>query len=452
MTHTDTIIALVTASGKSAVSILRISGSQAHKVALAVLGKIPFSRLATYSHFLDQNKKILDQGIAIWFPSPNSFTGEDILELQGHGSPIIVDLLIKRILLINNVRLAKPGEFSERAFLNGKIDLIQAEAIDDLINSETEESVRSSLNSLQGIFSFYIKDLMSIVIDLRTNIEVDIDFSEEDININLENIISLKMKVLYDKFEKIRKLVQNGKILKEGKNIVIAGLPNAGKSSLFNILSYSDRAIVTTIPGTTRDVLYEYINIDGMLLKIIDTAGLRETKDEVESIGIKRGWNEIKTADHVLFVIDNTINKLEQKKICDDFIKNFSNDKKITFILNKNDIVKDQYKIEKIEDMFFITISAHTGQGIDLLRNHLNNIEKNKNNESIFIARRRHLHQIDLSFNEFNMAKKQWKNNKNIELLANSLNIISQLLGEIIGQFKSHDLLNRIFSEFCIGK
>lgn len=452
MIHNETIVAQVTCPGKSAVGILRVSGSQAKKIAIKILGKIPQARFATYSKFLDENNQILDKGISLWFPAPYSLTGEDVLELQGHGSPLIMDLLIKRIISIENTRIAKPGEFSERAFLNGKMDLIQAEAIDDLINSETELSVRASLNSLQGGFSYLVNKLIKILIEFRVNLESSIDFSEDEININLKGLIDKKFKELNDKFKKIKKTIAEGSLLREGKKIVIVGLPNAGKSSLLNVLSCRDRAIVTNIPGTTRDLLYEDVNINGVLCKLIDTAGLRETNDKIERIGIMRAWDAIKQSDHVLFVIDKTITKLKRKKICNDFIKKIPHTTKVTFVLNKNDLVKSQFGIEEIDGLSFINISAYTGQGIDILRNYIVKVEKNRSNEGIFIARRRHISQIELAYDEFLVAKKHWLLFNNIELLAESLSLINRFLGEITGKFNSDDLLKHIFSSFCIGK
>ncbi|ALD14989.1 tRNA modification GTPase TrmE [Buchnera aphidicola (Aphis glycines)] len=455
MIRNDTIVAPVTYPGKSSVGILRISGINAKQVAIKILGKVPKPRFATYTKFFNKNHKVLDQGISLWFPAPFSFTGEDVLELQGHGNPMIMDLLIKRILSIQHIRLAKPGEFCERAFLNGKIDLVQAEAIDDLINAETESMVKGALNSLEGSFSYYVTNLVERLNTFRIHIESSIDFAEEEIDFNFDDVISLNFHKLNNQFLKIKKIIINKSVIREAKKIIIVGPPNAGKSSLLNVLSSRNRAIVTNIPGTTRDLLYEYINIDGFLYEIIDTAGLHNTENEVEKIGINRAWEILKTCDHVLFVIDKTMDIKIQNQILHDFIKKINSYNycvQITFILNKNDLLKDDFDIKKIGNHYFISISALTGQGLDVLRQHLTKAEKNKEKEGLFVARRRHVHQIELSYNEFLKAKKIWSNYKNIELLAESLRLINQFLGEITGSFSSNDLLNRIFSTFCIGK
>ncbi len=455
MIRNDTIVAPVTYPGKSSVGILRVSGINAKEVAIKILGKIPKPRFATYTKFLNKNNKVLDQGISLWFPAPFSFTGEDVLELQGHGSPLLMDLLIKRILSIKHTRLAKPGEFCERAFLNGKIDLVQAEAIDDLINSETESMAKGALSSLEGSFSYYITNLVERLNKFRINIESSIDFSEEEIDFNFDDIILQHLKELDNQFLQIKKVIINKSVIREAKKIIIFGPPNAGKSSLLNVLSSRNRAIVTNIPGTTRDLLYEHVNINGFLCEIIDTAGLHNTKNKVEKIGINRAWDTLKTCDHVLFVIDKTIDIEIQKKISHDFIKKINSYNcciQTTFVLNKNDLLKDEFDIKKIGDYYFISISAITGQGLDILKKHLVKVEKNKEKEGLFVARRRHLHQIELSYVEFLKAKKTWLNYKNIELLAESLRLINQLLGEITGSFSSNDLLSRIFSTFCIGK
>ncbi|QCI21352.1 tRNA uridine-5-carboxymethylaminomethyl(34) synthesis GTPase MnmE [Buchnera aphidicola (Hyadaphis tataricae)] len=452
MINNDTIVAQVTHPGKSSVGILRISGPKTKTIAIEILGALPRARYATYSNFLDSQKRVLDKGIALWFPAPCSFTGEDILELQGHGSPLIIDLLIQRITSIMHTRIARPGEFSERAFLNGKIDLIQAEAIDDLINAETELSIRASLNSLQGDFSSSIEKLINVIVALRMHVESTIDFSEEDINIDINQIINSQLKQLDHHFKKLKKTIAEGKLLKEGKKIVIVGFPNTGKSSLLNILSCSDRAIVTNIAGTTRDLLYQYVNINGIVCELIDTAGLRNTHNEIERIGIKRAWNILQTANHILFVIDATIEPLEQKKISKDFLNKIPTNIEVTFVLNKNDLLNKRFGVKKIKDMFFFRVSALTGEGIDSLRNHIVNIEKNKSEEGVFIARRRHINQINLAYNELSRAQKNWSSYENIELLAESLNLMNKFLGEITGKFSTEDLLKNIFSNFCIGK
>ncbi|WP_425619676.1 tRNA uridine-5-carboxymethylaminomethyl(34) synthesis GTPase MnmE [Buchnera aphidicola] len=453
MIYNETIIAQATCPGKSSVGILRISGIQSKNVAIALLGRIPIPRFATYSKFLDANFNALDTGIALWFPAPYSFTGEDVLELQGHGSPLIMDLLIKRILSIKNVRLAKPGEFSQRAFLNDKLDLIQAESIDDLINAETKSAIHASLHSLQGHFSSFINELINLIIKFRVYIESNIDFSDEDINLDIKEIINIKFCELDNQFLKIKKIITEGNLLREGKKIIIAGPPNVGKSSLLNLLSSSDRAIVTNIPGTTRDLLYEHISINGITCELIDTAGLRDTNNLVENIGITRAWEEIKKSDHILFILDATMQLSDYKKIYNQYIRKFFNlNIPITYILNKSDLVKNQSSMTNIEGLQFINLSAKTGLGIEVLRQNIITTEAHENRESIFIARRRHVHQIDLSYNEFLAAKKQWKLFKNIECLADSLNIINRFLGEITGKYTSADLLNSIFSNFCIGK
>ncbi|AWH90735.1 tRNA uridine-5-carboxymethylaminomethyl(34) synthesis GTPase MnmE [Buchnera aphidicola (Melanaphis sacchari)] len=452
MIQEDTIVAQVTCPGKSAVGIIRVSGTEANQVAIKILGKIPRSRYATYSKFLDINRKLLDQGISLWFPAPHSFTGEDVLELQGHGSPLVMDLLIKSILSIKNVRIARPGEFCQRAFLNDKIDLIQAEAIDDLINSETELISRGALNTLQGNFSSYIKELIDKIIKLRIDIESRIDFPEENINFGINDTISIKLDKIYNQFLKIRNSIVEGSVIRERKKVVIVGPPNAGKSSLLNVLSCHNRAIVTNIPGTTRDIIHEDIYLNGVLYQIIDTAGLRDTDDEIEKIGIQKTWNAIKSVDHVLFIIDKTTSVLDQKRMATNFQKSIPSNIEVTFVLNKNDLVKENSRIKKNGNLVFINISTLTGEGIDVLKKHLTKKETNKNQESVFVARRRHLYQIDLSFREFLKSYKKWSELKNIEFLADSLSFINKLLGEITGEFTSNDLLNSIFSTFCIGK
>ncbi|PMH73603.1 tRNA uridine-5-carboxymethylaminomethyl(34) synthesis GTPase MnmE, partial [Vibrio cyclitrophicus] len=323
---TDTIVAQATAPGRGGVGIIRVSGPLATQVALEVTGKTLKPRYAEYLPFKSQDGIELDQGIALYFPNPHSFTGEDVLELQGHGGPVVMDMLIKRILTITGVRAARPGEFSERAFLNDKMDLTQAEAIADLIDASSEEAAKSALQSLQGEFSKRINTLVDSLIHLRIYVEAAIDFPEEEIDFLADGKVSADLQAIIDNLEAVRQEANQGAIMREGMKVVIAGRPNAGKSSLLNALSGKESAIVTDIAGTTRDVLREHIHIDGMPLHIIDTAGLRDASDEVEKIGIERAWEEIAQADRVLFMVDGTTtDATDPQDIWPDFVDRLPN-------------------------------------------------------------------------------------------------------------------------------
>lgn len=318
---TDTIVAQATAPGRGGVGIIRVSGPKANQVALEVTGKTLKPRYAEYLPFKSEDGTVLDQGIALYFPNPHSFTGEDVLELQGHGGPVVMDMLIKRILGIDGIRAARPGEFSERAFLNDKLDLAQAEAIADLIDASSEEAAKSALQSLQGAFSGRINTLVESLIHLRIYVEAAIDFPEEEIDFLADGKVAGDLQAIIDNLDAVRKEANQGAIMREGMKVVIAGRPNAGKSSLLNALSGKESAIVTDIAGTTRDVLREHIHIDGMPLHIIDTAGLRDASDEVEKIGIERAWDEIAQADRVLFMVDGTTtDATDPKDIWPDFV------------------------------------------------------------------------------------------------------------------------------------
>ncbi|OSN09658.1 tRNA modification GTPase [Lonsdalea britannica] len=454
MSHTDTIVAQATPPGRGGVGILRISGSAASAVAQAILGKLPRPRYADYLPFRDADGSVLDQGIALWFPNPNSFTGEDVLELQGHGGPVILDLLLKRILTLPGVRIARPGEFSERAFLNDKLDLAQAEAIADLIDASSEQAARSAVNSLQGVFSSRIHQLVEALTHLRIYVEAAIDFPDEEIDFLSDGKIEAQLNTVIADLSGVRAEARQGSLLREGMKVVIAGRPNAGKSSLLNALAGREAAIVTDIAGTTRDVLREHIHIDGMPLHIIDTAGLRDANDEVERIGIERAWQEIEQADRVLFMVDGTTTDAsEPAAIWPEFMARLPKTLPITVVRNKADITGETLGIEDVSTHSLIKLSARTGEGVDLLRNHLKeSMGFTSNTESGFLARRRHLQALERAAEHLEQGREQLVSAYAGELLAEELRLSQQALSEITGEFTSDDLLGRIFSSFCIGK
>jgi tRNA modification GTPase len=450
----DTIVAQATAPGRGGVGIIRVSGKQAKQVAQTLLGKVPPARRADYCAFVDSDQQVIDQGIALYFAGPNSFTGEDVLELQGHGGPVILDMLIKQILIIDGIRMAKPGEFSERAFLNDKIDLTQAEAIADLIDSTSEQAARSAMHSLQGQFSAKVNDLVEEVIHLRMYVEAAIDFPEEEIDFLSDGKVSKDLQTIIDNLHGVLNEARQGSIIREGMRVVIAGRPNAGKSSLLNALAGKDAAIVTDIAGTTRDVLTEHIHIDGMPLHIIDTAGLRENAETVERIGIERAWKEIEQADIILFMVDATTTTAnEPHEIWPDFIDKLPKNAKLTVIRNKADLSGED--VNQFEDNHHpvISLAAKSGEGVDLLRNHLKQFMGYQGTtEGGFMARRRHINALDEGLAHILQGKEQLELNNAGELLAEDLRQAQQQLNEITGEFTSDDLLGKIFSSFCIGK
>ncbi|MBG2875417.1 tRNA uridine-5-carboxymethylaminomethyl(34) synthesis GTPase MnmE [Proteus alimentorum] len=454
MHSTDTIVAQATPPGRGGVGILRVSGPKAALVAQTVLGKLPKPRYADYLPFRNDDNSVLDQGIALFFPNPNSFTGEDVLELQGHGGPVILDLLLKRILQIPGVRIANPGEFSERAFLNDKLDLAQAEAIADLIDASSEQAARSAINSLQGAFSSHINEMVESLTHLRIYVEAAIDFPDEEIDFLSDGIIEGKLNAVIAELDDVRAQARQGSLLREGMKVVIAGRPNAGKSSLLNALAGRDAAIVTDIAGTTRDVLREHIHIDGMPLHIIDTAGLREASDEVERIGIERAWKEIEQADRVLFMVDSTTtDATTPEDIWPEFMARLPSTLPVTVIRNKSDLTGENVEITAQGNYPMIRLSARDGMGIELLRDHLKEaMGFNSNTEGGFLARRRHLQALNTAAEHLQQGHEQLVYAKSGELLAEELRLAQQALSEITGEFTSDDLLGRIFSSFCIGK
>ena len=452
--NTDTIVAQATPPGRGGVGILRVSGPKAQDVAKAVLGILPKPRYAHYLPFLASDGTTLDEGIALFFPNPHSFTGEDVLELQGHGGPVILDILLKRILEISGVRIARPGEFSERAFLNDKLDLAQAEAIADLIDASSEQAAKSALSSLQGVFSKKINTLVEALIHLRIFTEAAIDFPEEEIDFLSDGKIAAELEQVIQRLNEVRQEAKQGSLLREGMKVVIAGRPNAGKSSLLNALAGRDAAIVTDIAGTTRDVLREHIHIDGMPLHIIDTAGLREASDEVERIGIERAWQEIDQADRVLFMVDSTTtNETNPEKLWPEFIERLPKNIPVTVIRNKADLTGEPLGYSEQNGYCLIQLSARTGEGITLLRDHLKQVMGfTSSTEGGFLARRRHLQALEKAAEHLNNGQYQLNTFHAGELLAEELRLAQEALSEITGEFTSDDLLGRIFSSFCIGK
>ncbi|KAA8727027.1 tRNA modification GTPase [Ewingella americana] len=454
MSTSDTIVAQATPPGRGGVGILRVSGRAASQIAQEILGKLPKPRYADYLPFRDVDGSTLDQGIALWFPGPNSFTGEDVLELQGHGGPVILDLLLKRIISLDGVRIARPGEFSERAFLNDKLDLAQAEAIADLIDASSEQAARSAVNSLQGAFSNRVHHLVEALTHLRIFVEAAIDFPDEEIDFLSDGKIEAQLNTVIGDLDAVRAEARQGSLLREGMKVVIAGRPNAGKSSLLNALAGREAAIVTDIAGTTRDVLREHIHLDGMPLHIIDTAGLREASDEVERIGIERAWNEIEQADLVLFMVDGTTtDATEPAQIWPEFMARLPETLPIVVVRNKADITGETLGMTEVNGHSLIRLSARTGDGVDLLREHLKQVMGfNHNMEGGFLARRRHLQALELAAEHLIRGKDQLIGARAGELLAEELRMSQQALSEITGEFTSDDLLGRIFSSFCIGK
>lgn len=450
----DTIVAQATPPGRGGVGIVRVSGPAARTVAERMLGHCPAPRKAEYLPFKDLDGAVLDEGIALFFQGPNSFTGEDVLELQGHGGPILIDMIIKAILDFPEVRPARPGEFSERAFLNDKLDLTQAEAIADLIDTTSEQAAKAALQSLQGGFSHEIDQLVDQVIHLRMYVEAAIDFPDEEIDFLSDGKVAADLEAIIDRLQQVMVQAKQGTLLREGMKVVIAGRPNAGKSSLLNALAGRESAIVTAIAGTTRDVLREHIQIDGMPLHIIDTAGLRESPDEVERIGIQRAWDEIRGADRVLFMVDATeTDAVHPADIWPEFFAQLPDDLPFTVIRNKVDLNEEPVVIEDIGGIPVLHLSAKTGRGIDLLREHLKHcVGYTATSEGSFMARRRHLDALERAREHLLIGQEQLEMNLAGELLAEELRLTQQHLNEITGEFTSDDLLGKIFSSFCIGK
>ncbi|WP_417582186.1 tRNA uridine-5-carboxymethylaminomethyl(34) synthesis GTPase MnmE [Nitrincola sp.] len=451
--HQDTIAAQATAPGRGGVGIIRVSGPLALAIAREVLQREPSPRYAHYGDFYAADGQSIDQGIGLYFPGPNSFTGEEVLELQAHGGPVVMDFILQRVISLG-ARPARPGEFSERAFLNDKLDLAQAEAIADLINSTSEQAARCALRSLQGAFSARIHALVERLIQLRIYVEAAIDFPEEEIDFLADGKVEQDLLAIITDLEAVQREAHQGSLMREGMHVVIAGKPNAGKSSLLNALAGRETAIVTDIAGTTRDVLREHIHIDGMPLHIIDTAGLRDAPDQVEKIGIDRAWQEIHKADRILMVVDSSeTNATTPEQIWPEFVAQLADASKVTVIRNKIDLRAEEPQLIQGSDYSLISLSAKQGQGIEILRNHLKaSIGFSNTTEGGFMARRRHLDALEHCHQQLDNGLEQLQGYSAGELLAEDLRMAQQSLGEITGEFTPDNLLGRIFSSFCIGK
>jgi len=451
----DTICAVATPSGRGGVSIIRTSGKKSLEVAANLVGFSPRARHAHYGPFHASTGEVIDTGITLFFPGPDSFTGEDVAEFHTHGGPFIVDLLLKE-LLDCGLRLARPGEFSERAFLNDKIDLAQAEAIADLIDSQSTEAARFAVRSLQGEFSRLVNDLVAAIIELRSYVEAAIDFPDEEIDFLAEGDVSERLDSIRVRLDSVLAQARQGSIMKEGLTVVIAGEPNAGKSSLLNMLAGQSRAIVTEIAGTTRDTLREHISIDGMPLHIIDTAGLRDSSDIVEQEGIRRAWQEIQEADLVLLVIDSTREwDRSSSAIWKDLAPILASGKSIFEVYNKTDLSGFKLPVARDDDenITFVCLSAKTGEGVNELKTALKEFAGlNTSVEGGFIARRRHLDALARSRDSLEAAREQLLVHRAGELVAEDLRKAHQALETITGSFSADDLLGEIFSSFCIGK
>ena len=450
----DTIAAQATPPGRGGVGIIRLSGPLSLTIAEQILGYKPTPRYAHYGPFKDASGEQIDLGIALYFPNPHSFTGEDVIELQGHGGPVIIDMLLSRTLELG-ARLARPGEFSERAFLNDKMDLTQAEAIADLIDSASTQAAKCALRSLQGAFSKRIDELVESLIHLRIYVEAAIDFPEEEIDFIGDGKVAKELAGIQQNLVAVQKEAKQGAIIREGMNVVIAGRPNAGKSSLLNALSGKDSAIVTNIEGTTRDVLREQIHIDGMPLHIIDTAGLRDSPDEVEQIGIQRAWQEIHKADRILLMVDSKSSACDTDptQIWPEFVAQLANRDNLTLVRNKVDLTEESVGVTQVNDIPVISLSAKNQDGVEHLTQHLKDVMGyDSTTEGGFIARRRHIEALNKAQDFLNAGSLQLHDFGAGELLAEDLKEAQNALSEITGAFTSDDLLGRIFGSFCIGK
>jgi tRNA modification GTPase len=446
---TDTIAAIATPLGQGGVGIVRISGPDTPAIARELLGHLPRLRHAEVHGFREADQTLIDAGLALYFEAPASFTGEHVLELHGHGGPVVMDLLLQRVLSLG-ARPARPGEFSERAYLHNKLDLAQAEAIADLIESGTAQAARAAVRSLQGDFSRQVELLIEALTCARMYVEAAIDFPEEEIDFLADDTLQQMLAGLRADFVELLTRAQQGQLLRDGMTLVIAGRPNAGKSSLLNALSGNEAAIVTAIPGTTRDALREHIQIDGLPLHIVDTAGLHASEDPVEQAGMQRTRQALAQADRVLLVIDDQSGVTAADT---DILAELPADVPHTRVFNKVDLTGRVPGLCSNAAFEAVALSAHTGAGLDELRQHLKHCAGySEQTDGGFSARRRHLDALQRASLHVDAGIQQLEQHCAGELLAEELRQAQQVLGEITGAVSSDDLLGRIFSSFCIGK
>jgi tRNA modification GTPase len=446
MNDSDTIAAIATAPGRSGIGVVKVSGKSLSALIAGVVGKPLPARRAVLSEFRDARGEVLDQGIALYFPAPHSYTGEEVLELQGHGGPIVLRLLLRRCLELG-ARIAEPGEFTKRAFLNGKLDLAQAESVADLIEAATAEAARSAVRSLQGAFSERIEALGRELIELRALVEATLDFPEEEIEFLERADAQGRLARVRENLGQVIAASERGSLLREGLYVVLAGQPNVGKSSLLNALAGEELAIVTEIPGTTRDAIRQSINVEGVPVHVIDTAGLRESSDPIEKIGMARTWAAIEKADVMLLVIDATrgedaadqaiLKRLPERLAC-------------IRIMNKIDLLPRAEAVERSERGTLVWLSAKTGRGVDLLRRTLlETVGWTGSGEGLFLARERHLRALEKARTHLERAAQI---ESQLEFFAEELRLAHEALGSITGAFTTEELLGEIFSRFCIGK
>ena len=444
--NTDTIAAIATAPGRGGVGVIRVSGSNLLPFAFALTGKTPKPRYATLVDFKAADNATVDSGILLFFPNPHSFTGEDVLELQGHGGMVVMQMLLARCLDLG-ARLAEPGEFTRRAFLNGKLDLAQAESVADLIEASTAAAARSAVRSLTGSFSKEVHGLRDRLVDLRMLVEATLDFPDEDVDFLVEARAFERVEAIAGELSAILDRARQGSLLRSGLHVVLVGRPNVGKSSLLNSLAGIDRAIVTDIAGTTRDALRETIQIEGIPLHITDTAGLRETSDEVEKIGIARTWQEIERADVIVRLVDVRAGLTDADAEIDARLP--AGVERIT-VFNKVDLLERQPERVEADGGVSLYLSAKAGQGVDLLRAELLRVAGwHRHGEDLILARERHLIALREALARVQAAL---LNRHALELMAEELRLAQDAVNEITGEFTPDDLLGVIFSRFCIGK